>query len=139
MHATGRIERHNCMGSIVSGGTGEIAHRHCDRCGAFQYDDAAGPFPTGIDKAANQAAWDAGESRSPDAFAVEVDDMVSAGRIAQDYDYGRVLSVNRERGWALIGWEVSQQAIEVPIATLRPVDAAELAEARAAWAAEREA
>jgi hypothetical protein len=36
----------------------------CDRCGAFSFDDE---LPTGTNYAANMAAWDNGDDRSPDA------------------------------------------------------------------------
>lgn len=58
---------HDCLGTLHSGGDGEQAHTACSECHAFQYDYVEGPFPTGTDEAANRAAWDAGDDRSPDA------------------------------------------------------------------------
>lgn len=65
-HATDRVRYHECGGTILAGGVGVLAHNYCDRCGAYQYVSDDEPFPRGIDAAANLAAWDACEDRSPD-------------------------------------------------------------------------
>jgi ribosomal protein L37E len=66
-HATDSQTRHECGGTVLVGGEGEQEHAYCDRCGAFRYTEDSSAFPTGTDKAANNAAWDAGKTRSPDA------------------------------------------------------------------------
>lgn len=58
---------HDCGGTILIGGNAEQEHLYCDRCGAYTYTDQDRVFPTGTDQAANRAAYDAGESHSPDA------------------------------------------------------------------------
>lgn len=61
---------HTCGGTILHGGAGLDAHSYCDRCGAFVYDSATDPtMPTGTDKAANEAAYNDGDERSPEAAA----------------------------------------------------------------------
>lgn len=54
---------HDCGGTILCS-SGEHAHRYCDRCGAFTHDLDA-PLPSGTNKTANQAAFDAGKMTSP--------------------------------------------------------------------------
>ena len=67
-HATDTYRYHEgCGGTILSGGAGEQAHDYCDRCGAFRYDSADEPFPSGSDRDANRRAYDDGDDRSPDA------------------------------------------------------------------------
>lgn len=68
MHATDTHTLHGCGGTVHTGGSGDEAHHVCDRCGAFAYDSVyEGALPSGTDKVANQAAWDAGEDQSPEA------------------------------------------------------------------------
>lgn len=56
---------HACGGTLLAGPD----HSYCDRCAAFAYDGA--PVPSGTDRAANRAAWDAGDEASPeDGLAV---------------------------------------------------------------------
>lgn len=59
---------HVCGGTILSAGCGDQAHSYCDRCGAFTY---TGDVPEGSDRAANRAAWDAGDDRSPEPSAAQ--------------------------------------------------------------------
>lgn len=65
-HMLDTMAFHACGGTILFSGGGELEHMYCSACGAFNY-DPNDTFPTGTDEAANQAAWDAGEERSPDA------------------------------------------------------------------------
>lgn len=56
-----------CGGALLSNGDG-TGYLYCDRCGAFRAgDDEDEGFPTGTDREQNREAYDAGESRSPDA------------------------------------------------------------------------
>lgn len=57
---------HDCGGTILTGGHGDLRHAHCDRCAAYRYDDAAVPFPRGTDETVNRAAWDDGRLSSPE-------------------------------------------------------------------------
>lgn len=58
----------DCGGTIVEGDIGgHRPHRYCDRCHAFREGD--GPLPSGRDREANHAAWDDGETSSPDQRA----------------------------------------------------------------------
>lgn len=57
-----------------------------------------------------------------------VGEEVEAGEIAQDYDHGSIFERN---GGLWVAWELSQQSTLAAIATLRPLDAARLARARA--------
>lgn len=61
-----QTQKHECGGSIAAGGEGEQAHVYCEKCAAFRYGDEA-TLPTGTNKAANRAAWDAGDKASPEA------------------------------------------------------------------------
>lgn len=60
-----------CGGTILTGGSGDLTHRYCDRCGAFDYEDyGEAGFPAGKDvqaNRANRAAWDNQDDRSPEA------------------------------------------------------------------------
>ena len=58
--------RHDCGGTILSGGSGDQAHYYCDRCRAFRYaSDHNEEFPSGTDRDANTQSWDGGDERSP--------------------------------------------------------------------------
>ena len=52
---------HDCGGTILAG----PGYHYCASCAAFAYDGAE--VPTGTNREANRAAFDAGESESPDA------------------------------------------------------------------------
>jgi hypothetical protein len=58
---------HACGGTLLAGPD----HSYCDRCAAFAYDGA--PVPSGTDRAANRAAWDAGDEASPEDGLVSGD------------------------------------------------------------------
>lgn len=67
-HATDTHRHHECGGAVVYSGTGSgTPHLYCEYCGAFTYDIEATALPSGTDRVANDAAWDAGDERSPDA------------------------------------------------------------------------
>ena len=56
---------HVCGGTILVGGSGDLAHQYCDRCGAFTYDVETDRLPDGTDAAANEQAWSDGDEQSP--------------------------------------------------------------------------
>lgn len=58
-------QMHDCGGTILVGGAGE-RHRYCDRCHAFTYKFGA-EIPSGTDKTANLAAWNAGDEESAES------------------------------------------------------------------------
>lgn len=58
---------HICGGTILSGGVGDQSHCYCDRCGAFVYGTDPATVPSGTDRDANRAAYDAGDESSPSA------------------------------------------------------------------------
>lgn len=65
---------HTCGGTILFAGGGDQRHLYCDRCGAFAYlhgrTVADTTVPSGGDKAANAAAFDAGDDESDDESPV---------------------------------------------------------------------
>lgn len=72
MH-TNTITIHDCGGAIIDGTAHiysgvSVDYRYCQDCGAFVYadDDRADDMPNGTDREANRAAWDGGDTRSPD-------------------------------------------------------------------------
>ena len=58
---------HDCGGTVLVGGQDETRHVYCDRCGAFNHNPGADTLPSGTDRDANRAAFDAGHVASPDA------------------------------------------------------------------------
>jgi hypothetical protein len=89
--------QHECGGTILLGGSGELVHLYCDRCGAFRSASDPGPFPTGVDREANQRAWDAGESRSP-AGQIRVV-VVTDGQYRWGAEREQLLAALQALGW----------------------------------------
>jgi hypothetical protein len=58
-----RTQIHKCGGTIITGTNPK--HQCCSKCGAFAY-NMRRKLPSGTDRAANQAAYDAGEEQSPE-------------------------------------------------------------------------
>lgn len=65
MTTTQNQTTHDCGGTILTepAHDGYDSHEYCDACGAYAYE---GEVPHGTDAAANRAARDAGEERSPE-------------------------------------------------------------------------
>ena len=59
--------KHECGGTILVGTENVDTYHYCDKCGAFQFVGMSVPFPDGMDKLANQKAWDAMKQQSPHA------------------------------------------------------------------------
>jgi len=57
---------HECGGTLLHGNGVSSAdtYTYCSHCAAFRFDVNDQPFPTGTDRDANIAAWDAGELSS---------------------------------------------------------------------------